>query len=92
MKAAPLGLMAYFANLTGTYGSDLLKSYGRGLLIYYPTVFVYFFVFLGLYAFIAAGPWGVKHYFKEILTPALTNLVPVLLLLPFRCSWMPAIN
>ena len=61
-------------NLTGTYGSDLLKSYGRGLLIYYPTVFVYFFVFLGLYAFIAAGPWGVKHYFKEILTPALTAL------------------
>ena len=74
MKAAPLGLMAYFANLTGTYGSDLLKSYGRGLLIYYPTVFVYFFVFLGLYAFIAAGPWCVKHYFKEILTPALTAL------------------
>ncbi|MFR7550692.1 MAG: dicarboxylate/amino acid:cation symporter [Clostridium sp.] len=74
MKAAPLGLMAYFANLTGTYGSDLLKRYGRGLLIYYPTVFVYFFVFLGLYAFIAAGPWGVKHYFKEILTPALTAL------------------
>lgn len=74
MKAAPLGLMAYFANLTGTYGSDLLKSYGRGLLIYYPTVLVYFFVFLGLYAFIAAGPWGVKHYFKEILTPALTAL------------------
>ena len=74
MKAAPLGLMAYFANLTGTYGSDLLKSYGRGLLIYYPTAFVYFFVFLGLYAFIVAGPWGVKHYFKEILTPALTAL------------------
>ena len=74
MKAAPLGLMAYFANLTGTYGSDLLKSYGRGLLIYYPTVLVYFFVFLGLYAFIAAGPWGVKHYFKEFLTPALTAL------------------
>ena len=74
MKAAPLGLMAYFANLTGTYGFDLLKSYGRGLLIYYPTVLVYFFVFLGLYAFIAAGPWGVKHYFKEILTPALTAL------------------
>ena len=48
MKAAPLGLMAYFANLTGTYGSDLLKSYGRGLLIYYPTVFVYFLDFMHL--------------------------------------------
>lgn len=74
MKLAPVGLMAYFANLTGTYGAELLKSYGRGLLIYYPAAVVYFFVFLALYAFIAAGPWGVKHFFKHILTPALTAL------------------
>lgn len=33
MKLAPIGLMAYFANLTGTYGPELLKSYARGLLI-----------------------------------------------------------
>ena len=26
MKLAPIGLMAYFANLTGTYGPELLKS------------------------------------------------------------------
>lgn len=74
MKLAPIGLMAYFANLTGTYGPDLLKSYARGLLIFYPTVVVYFFVFLGLYAFVAAGLWGVKNFFKVILTPALTAL------------------
>lgn len=74
MKIAPLGLMSYFANLTGTYGIDLLKSYGRGLLIYYPTAIIYFFVFLGIYAFIAAGTWGVKNFFKHILTPALTAL------------------
>ena len=74
MKLAPLGLMAYFANLTGTYGADLLKSYARGLLIYYPAAIVYFFAFLALYAFLAAGPWGVKNYFKNILTPALTAL------------------
>ena len=74
MKAAPIGLLAYFANLTGTYGPDLLKSYARGLLIYYPATIVYFFVFLALYAFIAAGPWGVKNFFKNILTPALTAL------------------
>ena len=36
MKLAPIGLMAYFADLTGTYGPELLKSYARGLLIYYP--------------------------------------------------------
>ena len=74
MKLAPIGLMGYFANLTGTYGPDLLKSYARGLLIFYPTVVVYFFVFLGLYAFVAAGLWGVKNFFKVILTPALTAL------------------
>lgn len=74
MKLAPLGLMAYFANLTGTYGADLLKSYARGLLIYYPAAIVYFFVFLALYAFLAAGTWGVKNFFKNILTPALTAL------------------
>ncbi|MDD3253495.1 MAG: dicarboxylate/amino acid:cation symporter [Lachnospiraceae bacterium] len=74
MKLAPIGLMAYFANLTGTYGADLLKSYGRGLLIYYPAAILYFFVFLGLYSFLAAGPWGVKNFFKIILTPALTAL------------------
>lgn len=74
MKLAPVGLMAYFANLTGTYGPELLKSYARGLLIYYPAAIVYFFVFLALYAFLAAGPWGVKNFFKHILTPALTAL------------------
>nr|WP_326186508.1 dicarboxylate/amino acid:cation symporter [uncultured Oscillibacter sp.] len=74
MKLAPLGLLAYFANLTGTYGADLLKSYARGLLIYYPAAIVYFFVFLALYAFLAAGPWGVRNFFKNILTPALTAL------------------
>ncbi len=74
MKLAPIGLMAYFANLTGTYGPELLKSYARGLLIYYPATIVYFFVFLALYAFLAAGSWGVKNFFKNILTPALTAL------------------
>lgn len=74
MKLAPIGLLAYFANLTGTYGPELLKSYARGLLIYYPATIVYFFVFLALYAFLAAGPWGVKNFFKNILTPALTAL------------------
>lgn len=76
MKLAPIGLMAYFANLTGTYGPELLKSYARGLLIYYPAAIVYFFVFLALYAFLAAGTWGVKNFFKNILTPAITALGP----------------
>ena len=31
-------------------------------------------MFLSLYAFLAAGPWGVKNFFRNILTPALTAL------------------
>ncbi len=74
MKAAPIGLGAYFADLTGTYGIDLLKTYGSAMLVFYTVVFVYFFVFLGFYAYLAAGMWGVRNYFKVILAPALTAL------------------
>lgn len=74
MKAAPLGLGAYFADLTGTYGIDLLKTYGAAMLVFYTVVFVYFFVFLGFYAYLAAGMWGVRNFFKVILAPALTAL------------------
>lgn len=74
MKAAPIGLGAYFADLTGTYGVDLLKTYGSAMLVFYGVVIVYFFVFLGFYAYLAAGTWGIRNYFKVILAPALTAL------------------
>ena len=74
MKAAPIGLGAYFADLTGTYGIDLLKAYGNAMLVFYSVVILYFFLFLGLYAYIGAGSWGVKNFFKVILAPALTAL------------------
>jgi Na+/H+-dicarboxylate symporter len=74
MKAAPIGLGAYFADLTGTYGIALLKTYGSAMIVFYAVVFFYFFVFLGFYAYLAAGTWGVKNFFKVILAPALTAL------------------
>ncbi len=74
MKAAPIGLGAYFADLTGTYGIALLKTYGSAMIVFYGVVIVYFFVFLGFYAYLAAGTWGVRNFFKVILAPALTAL------------------
>jgi Na+/H+-dicarboxylate symporter len=74
MKAAPIGLGAYFADLTGTYGIALLKTYGSAMIVFYSVVFFYFFVFLGFYAYLAAGTWGVRNFFKVILAPALTAL------------------
>ncbi|MBQ2770645.1 MAG: dicarboxylate/amino acid:cation symporter [Clostridia bacterium] len=74
MKVAPIGLAAYFANLTGIYGPKLLGTYARAMALFYPTLFVYFFVFFSLYAFWAAGKNGVKAYFKNIFTPAVNAI------------------
>lgn len=74
MKAAPIGLGCYFADLTASYGIDLLKTYGQAMLVFYTVVIVYFFIFLGFYAWLAAGVWGVKNFFKVIMEPALTAL------------------
>lgn len=74
MKLAPIGLGAYFADLTGTYGPDLLKTYLGFFAIYYPLMIVYFFVAFAAYAYFAAGTWGVKNYFRHIITPALNAI------------------
>lgn len=74
MKAAPIGLAAYFADLTGTYGSSLMGTYFHAIIMYYPTLFLYMLVFFTLYTFFAGGTKGGKAYFKNILTPALTAL------------------
>lgn len=74
MKVAPIGLAAYFADLTGTYGSALMGTYFHAIIMYYPTLFLYMLIFFSIYTFLAAGKPGVRAYFKNILTPALTAL------------------
>lgn len=71
MKIAPIGLGAYFANLIAAYGPQLLGNYLYGIVRYYPTLLVYFIIFYTAYVYWAAGPQGVKVYFKNIITPAL---------------------
>ena len=41
MKAAPIGLAAYFADLTGTYGSSLMGTYFHAISRYYRTLWLY---------------------------------------------------
>lgn len=74
MWFAPIGLGAYFANLVGVFGPDLLGSYARAVAVYYPVAFLYFIVFFSLYAWIAGGRRGFRSYWKAIPTPALTAL------------------
>lgn len=72
MKLAPIGLGAYFANLVGEFGPQLIGDYGRTMLIYYPMCAVYVLVFFPLYSYFAAGKQGISRMLKHIFNPAVT--------------------
>lgn len=72
MKLAPIGLGAYFANLVGEFGPQLIGDYGRTMLVYYPMCAVYVVVFFPLYSYFAAGKQGVSRMLKHIFNPAVT--------------------
>ncbi|MBS6956113.1 MAG: dicarboxylate/amino acid:cation symporter [Enterocloster asparagiformis] len=72
MKLAPIGLGAYFANLVGEFGPELIGDYGRSMLVYYPMCLVYVAVAFPAYAYFAGGPLGVKRMLKNIFSPAIT--------------------
>lgn len=72
MKLAPVGLGAYFANLVGEFGPQLIGDYGRTMLIYYPMCAVYAVVFFPLYSYFAAGKLGIRRMLKNIFNPAVT--------------------
>ena len=72
MMFAPVGLGAYFANLIGELGPQLIGDYARTMLIYYPMCIVYGVVFYPLYAYFAAGSLGVKRMLAYIFNPAVT--------------------
>ncbi|MBF0388073.1 MAG: cation:dicarboxylase symporter family transporter [Candidatus Omnitrophica bacterium] len=74
MLYAPIGLGAYIAYLTGVMGPQLMGSYGRVAALYYPTALVYFAVAFSLYAWWAGGKPGVKSFWRNIPSTALTAL------------------
>lgn len=74
MKTAPIGLGAYFAYQVGIFGPQLFGAYAKPLGIYYGVCAFYFVVFFSLYAFIAGGTNGLKVFWSNNITPALTAL------------------
>ncbi|MFI3251291.1 MAG: dicarboxylate/amino acid:cation symporter [Eubacteriales bacterium] len=72
MMLAPFGLGAYFANLIGEFGPQLLGDYGRAMIVYYPLCFLYVVIFFPIYAHLAGGKEGVNRMLKNIGTPAIT--------------------
>jgi Na+/H+-dicarboxylate symporter len=74
MKTAPIGLGAYFAYQVGIFGPQLFGAYAKPLGLYYGVCAFYFVVFFSLYAFIAGGTNGLKVFWSNNITPALTAL------------------
>lgn len=72
MLYAPIGLGAYFAYLTGVFGSQLLGTYGRVVLLYYPLVLFYFLAGFSVYAWLAAGATGLRAFWQNIIPVSLT--------------------
>lgn len=74
MLYAPFGLCAYFASLVGEFGPQLIGAYSRAMILYYPLCVMYFLVAFAVYAFLAGGKNGVRKFFANILSPAVTSL------------------
>ncbi|MBC9929344.1 dicarboxylate/amino acid:cation symporter [Chitinophaga qingshengii] len=72
MKAAPLGLGAYFAYQVGTVGPQLFGTYRHALGIYYGFGILYFIFGFTFYAFIAGGLKGIRIFWKNNIIPTLT--------------------
>jgi len=74
MKAAPIGLGAYFAYQVATVGPQLFGFYAKPLALYYVAGVVYFLLFFTLYAFLAKGKDGVQKFWKNNIYPSLTAI------------------
>lgn len=74
MKAAPIGLGAYFAYQVGIFGQQLFGAYAKPIGLYYAVCAFYFLVFFSLYAFLAGGKKGLSIFWKNNITPSFTAL------------------
>lgn len=74
MKAAPVGLGAYFAYQVATVGPQLFGFYAKPLGLYYVAGVVYFLVFFSIYAFLAKGKTGIPLFWKNNIYPSLTAI------------------
>ncbi len=74
MYLAPIGLMAYFANLIGTYGPELIGSYAKSFIIYLVAALLYYIIFYSLYVYLAYRRKGIKLFYKNILLSTITSL------------------
>ncbi|MGJ8729982.1 dicarboxylate/amino acid:cation symporter [Listeria aquatica] len=74
MYAAPIGLGCYFAVTVGKLGPQIISGYLNAFSLYLALAFVCFFGLNTLYAFIAGGKAGIRTFWRNVLTPAITAI------------------
>ena len=74
MKAAPIGLGAYFAVQVGTLGAQLLQSYIHAMVVFHGVSLFYYIAGFSFYAFMAGGVKGIKRYWQNNIAPTATAL------------------
>lgn len=74
MYYAPIGLGAYFANVIGQLGGQILSGYAKIFILYLVVSIIYFFVFFSIYAYIGSRKEGVKLFWKNAAEPSITAL------------------
>ncbi len=74
MYYAPIGLGCYFAALVGSFGSSIAVGYLKTFVIYTVVAVMFYFIIYTIYAFIAAGPKGIKAFWKNVIPSTLTAL------------------
>lgn len=73
MNFAPIGIMAYFANLIVEMGPKLIGTYAKYLFIYFMACILYFLIFYSLYAYLSFGKKGLKNFWQNISLSAFTS-------------------
>lgn len=74
MKAAPIGLGAYFAYQVKTIGPQLFGFYAKPMALYYIFGALFFIVFFSIYAFLGRGKSGPTIFWRNNIVPSLTAL------------------
>lgn len=74
MYYAPVGIGAYAAYLTSTFGSSIAVGYLRLFIIYTIVAVLFYFIVYTIYAYIAGGIEGVKRFWKNVIPATVTSL------------------
>lgn len=74
MKAAPIGLGAFFAATMASQNTALLHSFGGAIGLFFVASIAYFIVGSTLYSYIAGGKKAVSAFWSNSIAPIATSL------------------